>query len=171
MNKKKYINWHTLSLLGALGVILILYVSSSMTYKQQTSVPFLEHYLTTRPFEDSLSHISFEYAGKTISIQQVGYFKFVEFFIRKGAHFGTYFLLGMLLYLGLMQFIKKYWFAGTVSLVLSAMYACFDEFHQYLTGDRTPLVQDVILDSCGALCGILLSLLVTFLVLRRRNRV
>lgn len=71
-----------------------------MTYHQQTSVPFLEKYLTGKPFETFLERFSLDYSGSEISIQAVGYYKFLEFFIRKGAHFGTYFLLGSFLYLG-----------------------------------------------------------------------
>ena len=35
-----------------------------------------------------------------MSIDHLGYAKFVEFFLRKGAHFGTYFVLGGSLFLG-----------------------------------------------------------------------
>lgn len=39
---------------------------------------------------------------------------------------------------------------------MSLGYAALDEFHEMLTGGRTPLFQDVILDGIGALTGILL---------------
>ncbi len=73
----------------------ILFISSSMTYQQQTSVPFLEKYLSFKPFERQLSQISFTYAGQTISIATSGYYKFVEFFMRKAAHFFIYLALGV----------------------------------------------------------------------------
>lgn len=157
MQKKKV--FQNLCLVGSLVLIVILFVSSSMTYAQQTSVPFLEKYLTNRPFEGVLAHISFNYAGKTISIQADGYYKFVEFFIRKGAHFGTYFLLAAFTYTGLRGRLSSK-FAFLSAFLLAVAYASFDEFHQMLTGGRTPLVQDVILDSCGALCGILFMMLI-----------
>lgn len=133
-------------------IAIILFISSSMTYQQQTSVPFLEKYLTSQPFKTFLSQISFNYAGSTVSIAHLGYYKFVEFFIRKGAHFGTYFLMGGFLYAGL-PFIKK-WPKASLSLAWCFLYASFDEFHQMLTGGRTPLIADVLLDSFGALVAI-----------------
>lgn len=166
MQKKKVIQ--NLCLLGSLLLLVTLFVSSSMTYAQQTSVPFLGKYLTDRPFEALLSHISFDYAGKTISIQADGYYKFIEFFIRKGAHFGTYFLLAAFTYVGLDgRLSSKGAFVSAFSLAVA--YASFDEFHQMLTGGRTPLVQDVILDSCGALCGILIVRALLTYYQRRKN--
>ncbi|MBA1435302.1 VanZ family protein, partial [Lactobacillus bombi] len=38
--------------------------------------------------------------------------------------------------------------------------AGFDEFHESLTSGRTPLVQDVMLDSTGAFCGILVVFII-----------
>ena len=38
-----------------------------------------------------------------------------------------------------------------------AGYATFDEIHQWFTGDRTPMWQDSLLDTCGGLTGIVIS--------------
>lgn len=54
-----------------------------------------------------------------------------------------------------------------ISWLLAAGYAAFDEFHQSFTAERTPLFQDVILDSVGALTGILI---VYLFVRLRKNR-
>lgn len=141
-------------------IMLILFISSSMTYEQQTSVPFLEKYLANQPFKETLSWIHFKYATGEVSISSLGYYKFVEFFIRKEAHFGTYFLMGLFLYLGLPYKLK--W--RVILVVLGAFfYASFDEFHQMLTGGRTPLFQDVMLDTFGAIVGILIALLCRYI--------
>ena len=136
----------------ALLIMLILFISSSMTYQQQTSVPFLERYLATKPFLNLLSHIELTYAGSKISIGNLGYYKFIEFFIRKGAHFVTYFLLGLFLNLGLP--LKR--FSGLIAVLIAFLYAAFDEFHQMLTGGRTPLLDDVMLDTCGAILAVII---------------
>ena len=47
--------------------------------------------------------------------------------------------------------------------------AAFDEFHQGLTGGRTPSVTDVILDSAGALTGALIVVIITYFVIRHKN--
>ncbi|MBA1435322.1 VanZ family protein, partial [Lactobacillus bombi] len=41
-----------------------LFISSSMSYHQQTSVPFLKRYLSNKPFYDRLAKVNFLYAGK-----------------------------------------------------------------------------------------------------------
>ncbi len=92
--------------------------------------------------------------------------KFLEFFIRKGAHFGTYFLSGSFLYLGIKDRMNVKWLAAFLCVLASLGYAATDEFHQMITGDRTPLFQDVMLDGTGALCGILLCILCELIYLR-----
>jgi len=148
-----------------IAVELILFYSSSMTYKQQTSVPFLEKYLTGKPLYHNLSGISFNYSGKTQSIANDGYYHFVEFFVRKGAHFSIYLLLGVFLCLALYSYFERNYFLKifTPWMTVTGL-AAFDEFHQGLTGGRTPLVDDVILDSCGALVGIVLTVIICYFI-------
>ncbi|WP_125769267.1 VanZ family protein [Companilactobacillus furfuricola] len=154
-------------------VELVLFISSSMTYKQQTSVPFLQRHLGNhqRPLYDFLNSFGFQYGDKYQSVKNDGYFHFVEFIMRKTAHFGTYFILGLFLCLALYTYFKKNqvlqifipWMAATGL-------AAFDEFHQGLTGGRTPLVEDVILDSTGALVAILLTVLIVYLLKKRQKK-
>ncbi|KRL02712.1 VanZ family protein [Liquorilactobacillus capillatus] len=155
-------------LLLALLIMVILFISSSMTYRQQTSVPFLERFLTNKPFEVFLSQWSFHYANETISVSQVGYFKFLEFFIRKGAHFSIYLLLGASLAAGLGPRLKNKLLTIAIGTLSAIGYAALDEFHQMITGDRTPLFQDVILDGIGALVGV--SCVVLFLLRHKKGR-
>lgn len=145
----------------ALLMMLILFISSSMTYQQQSQVSLIQKYFSHEPLKNFFSNISFTYAGSEVSISAKGYVKFVEFFLRKGAHFMTYFILGGSLYLGLLPKLKqKSSVLGLFFAWLAATgYAATDEFHQMLTGDRTPLFQDVMLDSFGALTACLLIIL------------
>lgn len=138
----------------------VLFYSSSQTYEQQSQVGLLDKLLSNHPFKEQLNGISFSYAGSEVSIQARGYTKFVEFFIRKGAHFGTYFLLGGSWFIGLNMKIRQPLLVGVVAWLTATGYAGLDEYHQMLTGGRTPLFQDVMLDSIGALTAIVLCLLV-----------
>lgn len=140
----------------AVGIMALLFISSSMTYHQQTTVPLLERYLVTKPFENQLAKLSFTYGGQTISVQAAGYFKFVEFFIRKAAHYFIYLGLGVCFTLALRERLGGRVLTIFVCTLMSLGYAALDEFHEMLTGGRTPLFQDVILDGIGALTGILL---------------
>lgn len=147
-------------------IMLVLFISSSQTYEQQSSVPFLENWLPGEPFKASLSSIEFSYANSVVSIKTMGYAKFVEFFIRKGAHFFTFFVLSGSLFLGLKPKLKPVYLVAIISWFSATGYAAMDEFHQMLTGGRTPLFQDVMLDSSGALTACVV-LLIWFLVRKK----
>lgn len=143
----------------ALCIILLLFYSSSQTYEQQSQVGFLTKSLHSEPFKESLSKLSFSYAGSEISIEAKGYFSFIEFFIRKGAHFITFFILGASLMLSLFYRKNPLWLSAFFGWLATTGYAGMDEFHQMLTGGRTPLFQDVMLDSSGALTAVILTML------------
>ena len=54
------------------------------------------------------------------------------------------------------------------ALCLSVLYACTDEFHQLFVDGRSAQVTDVLIDSVGALSGVLLTLLIYRRLQRRR---
>ena len=103
-----------------------------------------------------------------MSIEASGYFKFVEFFIRKAAHFVTYFILGGSLFLGLNPRVKQVGISFLYAWLGATGYAAMDEFHQMLTGGRSPLFQDVMLDSSGAFLACIL-LTIYYLWLNRKK--
>lgn len=74
--------------------------------------------------------------------------------VRKYAHGGVYFVLGILVTNSFMRSglrgIKAYAF----SLMFSILYAISDELHQLLVPGRGGQTMDVIIDSCGAFIGI-----------------
>lgn len=160
---KKYRENGNFYLVIAFLVMALLFWSSSQTYAEQSQIGLLEKLLHNQPLKESLSKISFDYAGSNVSIKSSGYFSFVEFFIRKGAHFFTYFVMGGALFLGVFPKLNRYWLTAGLAWLAATGYAGLDEFHQMLTGGRTPLFQDVFLDSMGALTGVALFLLVRFL--------
>ena len=95
--------------------------------------------------------------------------------IRKTAHFLEYALLGFLScgYLLTSSFsllernrIYNPLFAWT----FSTLYAASDEIHQMFVGSRGPSVADVVLDSSGAIVGVLAMVAVTFVILRVKRR-
>jgi VanZ family protein len=81
----------------------------------------------------------------------------VHFVIRKTAHFVEYSILGLLLW-RLIHFdpacagcrSREFWTA----LLVAALYAASDEFHQSFVPGREASVRDVLLDSCGAGFGL-----------------
>ncbi|MBO0470093.1 VanZ family protein [Enterococcus sp. DIV0242_7C1] len=157
---KKQLKNSNLYIAFAFLIMAILFFSSSQTYEQQSQVGLLDNVLSSKPFAAQLKGISFSYAGSEVSIKAMGYAKFIEFFIRKGAHFGTYFLLGGSWFIGLNMKLKQPLLVGVVSWLAATGYAGLDEYHQMLTGGRSPLFQDVMLDSFGALSAVFLCLIV-----------
>ncbi len=87
--------------------------------------------------------------------------EFLHFLIRKGAHFGVYGVLGILL----VRALRSSGYRGVQGLmyawILAIIYAGSDEFHQTFIAGRSGEVRDVLIDSAGALAGIALYLLVT----------
>ncbi len=146
----------------ALVIILVLFYSSSQTYVQQSQVSRIDEWLPNQPFKNAWSGISFSYGGSIVSIDHLGYSKFIEFFIRKGAHFGTYFILGGSLFLGVYPKMKIWWLTAVLAWLSATGYAGLDEFHQMVTGGRSPMFQDVMLDSMGALTAIVICLVIGF---------
>lgn len=140
-------------------IMTVLYVSSTMSYESQSIVSPLETFLANKPLEDFLSHVEFTYSESIVSIQQLGYFSFVEFFIRKAAHFFSFFFLGFFWFLGLRKRVLGDWLTIILSVLLSIGYATFDEFRQVFHPERTGLMLDVLLDSVGAISGVLFAFL------------
>ncbi|WP_078392567.1 VanZ family protein [Shouchella patagoniensis] len=75
-------------------------------------------------------------------------------FIRKGAHFGAYFILGLLV----MNALGRSGVLGRKRVLLGIItcttYAISDEFHQLFIPGRSGQVSDVLIDSLGACAGI-----------------
>lgn len=159
---RKKIDWKdNLYLTIPFIMMFILYQSSSMTYQEQSLLSSMELILKNKPFERFLSSINFVYGGKIISIQQNGYFPFIEFFIRKGAHFFSYFIIGFFWLLGLRKRVRHEWLTILLSILLAIGYASFDELRQSFNPGRTALMADVMLDTAGAIVGILIAQLLT----------
>jgi VanZ family protein len=82
----------------------------------------------------------------------------IHYAIRKMAHFTEYCILGVLV-LRLVRAEPA--LAGTalarqvrLALLLTALYACSDEFHQLFVPGRESAVRDVLIDTTGAAVGI-----------------
>lgn len=146
--------------LPAIIVMLIIFLFSSQPYGDQNLKPGLDRNLIVNSLAERMSDVQFDYAGKEVSVHTLGKAGFVEFLIRKGAHFSIFGLLGFTLFYSLHTMrrrstLKPY----IIAVVISFLYACSDEFHQSITPDRTPLFQDVLIDTAGAICGAALMVL------------
>ena len=89
-------------------------------------------------------------------------------FIRKTAHFSIYAFLGISLYISIyFNDIKKVFLT---SEAVAVFYAITDELHQCFVPGRDGNIIDVLIDSSGALIGILIVAHVLLKITERRGR-
>lgn len=100
--------------------------------------------------------------------------------VRKTAHFLEYAALGALAFNLVAQAVRarrrearafgapasELCLQGTLAWAFSAMYAATDEFHQIFVPGRAGMVADVLLDSAGALFGIIVAALAVYFARR-----
>jgi VanZ family protein len=84
----------------------------------------------------------------------------VVFIIRKGAHLSEYAVLAVLLWRALRPAGQREaapwsWTLAGLAVGLAALYAATDEFHQTFVPSRQGSVWDVLIDTGGACCGLL----------------
>ena len=77
--------------------------------------------------------------------------------IRKLAHFSIYTVVGI----NLMGFVNTYDKLKQkdkilITILVGAVYAISDEFHQMFSGGRTPAIGDVCIDTLGVLFGLMI---------------
>lgn len=145
MNKRAKWIW---SFLSVLIMVLIFYFSSQDGTKSDSqSLFFVKMLLSWLP-------------------ENIG-----NFIIRKGAHFTIYAALGFCLYQTYYQFTHSaFYFCFALSLFTAFLYACSDEWHQTFIPGRSGAFKDVLLDSAGAGCGIIVSALILFWFLNTRRK-
>lgn len=133
-------------------IFSMLFMSSSQSYEQQSLVSELENWLPGKPLESLLATLEIPYWGIKVSIAERGYYEFVEFLIRKSAHFFTFGLMALVIY----AVLPKWNFRKVIAVFLTLLVAISDEVHQSLTAGRTASSQDVILDMAGAVTVLIL---------------
>ncbi len=80
----------------------------------------------------------------------------IQLFVRKMAHFLVFAALGFSFYASLTTHFLGTTKKFVLSQIFSSAYAASDEFHQLFVQGRAGRVSDILLDSAGALFGILL---------------
>lgn len=87
--------------------------------------------------------------------EQTDYIQSFQFIVRKAAHFSVYALLSFFLSSGFLTFynLKKQW-RLLFAYLIAVLYAVSDEIHQFFVPGRSCELRDVIIDSCGALLGL-----------------
>ena len=96
-----------------------------------------------------------------------------DLIIRKLGHFSEYMILGFFSFSYLSNLFvkssefKDYRKTAITSLVFSVVYASSDEFHQTFVAGRDGNIIDVLIDSSGALVGIMIASIMYFLIMKK----
>lgn len=143
-------------------LIFIIFFSSSQSYEQQSIVPTLQQLFPNQPLYHFLSQFQIPYWGIIVSVEERGYYYFIEFLVRKAAHMLSFGAIAIAIYIAL--FPRKYRYI--YALVITFILALADEFHQYFTDGRTATMSDVWLDTFGGV--LLLTLFVGILTIARK---
>ena len=94
----------------------------------------------------------------------------VQFTVRKSAHLGEYAVLALLLFRAVVcvpNLIWSVWLLCVSIWIACVVLAATDEFHQSFVKSRTASVRDVMIDSAGAIVGLLSG--AVFAARRSRN--
>ena len=81
-------------------------------------------------------------------------FQYID--IRKAAHFSIYFTLGLFTLRAVMLHTKQTKAGIAITVLICFLYACSDELHQSFIPGRGPSFRDVMIDTAGALNGIVI---------------
>ncbi len=107
-------------------------------------------------------------------------FKATHHFVRKAAHFAEYAMLSVLFCFafrftqrkkGEDNYIPIYKDFSLLALPCSILVAATDEGIQHFTEGRNGNIRDIMLDSCGALCALVIFFAVLFIVERRNKMI
>lgn len=122
--------------------MIFFFSSQKAEESRKTSAGFITAVVEFFDFDNSLTDAEIQSIRENIT-----------FIVRKGAHFSLYAVLGLLIYMLLCEYAFKDWSAILLSVVLSMLYACSDEFHQSFVAGRSGELRDVLIDTVGAFAG------------------
>ena len=91
-----------------------------------------------------------------------------QYRVRKAAHFTLYMVGGFIIYLTCLSFtneIKIRFRNIIISIMGSFLYACTDEFHQKFSYGRSSEFKDVLIDTSGAIFGILIAIIIVSIII------
>jgi len=82
-----------------------------------------------------------------------------DFVLRKIAHFSLFFILALLLFFVIKPLTTKH--VRILTITCCIIFAFMDEYHQVFISGRTARFTDIMIDTAGAICGMLLVMIAT----------
>lgn len=157
--KKSYTLTNLIYLVLSITCMLLIFcLSAQPSYESQQESYDVGYFI------GELFHPDFD---EYTEVEKLEFAKKIDHPVRKTAHFIEYLVLGFLIsgaYITRNKRSKLHFF---VSWCVAVFYAATDEIHQLFVPGRSGQISDVVLDSCGALVGVLLYYLIVKLHIRK----
>jgi VanZ family protein len=156
--KLKYISW----LPAFIIMVIIFYFSAKpATDSGESSLLISQMLLDTY---ENIINISYD------GLEEYQVLFDLDHIVRKTAHFIEYACLAVALF-----FHFTIWKVGIkisvcLSILLTSSYAASDEVHQTFVAGRSGQVSDVLLDSCGAITGVGIVLLLLYIIKKLKDK-
>ena len=154
-----------ISCLITMSIMILIFYFSSQTADDSAGI---SRGVTQRlvDFIMSFSHASPDAKRKTV--------KAIHGIIRKAAHFTIYAALGMSVFISVKLLIKKKkTVVFAVATIYCMLYAVSDEIHQLSSTGRSCEIRDMLIDTAGAVTGMLFLLIaiviIKYIINRRRS--
>ncbi len=151
-----------------IGIILsILWMTVIFLFSARSST---ELDLKNNFIVNTISHIVNSNFDSLSELEQNDILSNVSFYVSKTAHFSEYGILAFFLFFAC-AFVKKYGIRYSIIVLIACLYAISDEYHQSFSDGRTPRVQDVCIDTLGALAMVLfIEFILTIYRSKRGNK-
>lgn len=143
-------SWY-LSFLGFCWTIFILSLGLQPA-AQQDLKPFFSIFISEETLKEVLPLIEINYGGSTVSTENP--YSFIQFLIRKGAHFGVYGVLSLIVTAQQICYKIDLTRAFLLGLFFVGIVGSVDELLQHFNPGRSGMVLDVFLDMSGSLISL-----------------
>ena len=100
---------------------------------------------------------------------EIDFYHMLHVVVREIAHMIEYAAMSVPLFVFVSTFIEKKKPLLSLPIAFSVLYAISDELHQYFVPGRSCEIIDVVIDSFGAICGIILTYEILKLICRKKN--
>ncbi|HWT76483.1 MAG TPA: VanZ family protein [Mobilitalea sp.] len=157
--KLKYISWLPAAIIM---VLIFLFSSKPAVSSNATSLPIANSVLTAY---ESVTNTHYEAAKRDAILENINYA------VRKGAHFSEYALLACALAFHLLVAGANRKWLILCPIIICALYATTDEYHQTFVPGRSGRITDAMIDTTGAATGaVLFFFLVAMHILNNRKK-
>lgn len=149
-----------------LWIAVVLWMALIFSFSMETAAESSESsggFIRTLLETFDRNFLSLPYADQHAKIESLSYF------VRKSAHFCIFGMLGLLVTSAVSTHGLSPKKTAAISLGISALYALSDEVHQYFVPGRACMLRDMLIDTCGAACGVAVISFLIYIVRTHRT--